>query len=359
MKLERSFRWVFARYGRFVAKHPLPFLLFPVVITTALGIGLFTSFSKETDSENLYSPYDTQSRRNRDTIEDLYSEVVVGGHSMLPRHRTRRGSWARVITTPTDHYHNYAGILNETVLTDVFRLHDIIVDLTVMNEANTSSPGYKFSDLCLAWRGQCLENEFLVQLKYNPKRLSKTTLTYPLTKQRGGGGGFAFIGAQLGEVTLNEDDEVTQAGRLQLSYDLRHDTDVDRHRGEMWEKEFLRQMEAFHSDVFAVNWITAHSFSEELDKTSTLTFNIVAVVGAVICAFSVLSTNMLDWVRNKPLLTIAGVVSAGFALASAFGLMSYIGVPYANVTGSMPFLILGKLTGLKSMHVHPFKICPG
>ena len=50
----------------------------------------------------------------------------------------------------------------------------------------------------------------------------------------------------------------------------------------------------------------------------------------------------MDWVLSKPWLGSLGVVSAGLAVVSSFGLMLHIGVPFIDITASIPFLVLGK-----------------
>jgi len=50
-----------------------------------------------------------------------------------------------------------------------------------------------------------------------------------------------------------------------------------------------------------------------------------------------------DWVRSKPWLGNLGVLSAGLAVVSGFGLVLLIGVPFIDIVASSPFLVLGKL----------------
>ncbi|KAJ8375863.1 hypothetical protein SKAU_G00064430 [Synaphobranchus kaupii] len=49
----------------------------------------------------------------------------------------------------------------------------------------------------------------------------------------------------------------------------------------------------------------------------------------------------LDCVRNKVWVAAFGVLSAGLAVVSSFGLMLYIGVPFVMTVANSPFLILG------------------
>ena len=50
----------------------------------------------------------------------------------------------------------------------------------------------------------------------------------------------------------------------------------------------------------------------------------------------------LDNVRNKVWVAFIGVLSAGLAVLSSFGLLLYTGVPFVMTVANSPFLILGE-----------------
>lgn len=50
----------------------------------------------------------------------------------------------------------------------------------------------------------------------------------------------------------------------------------------------------------------------------------------------------MDNVRNKVWVAAIGVLSAGLAVVSSFGLMLYAGVPFVMTVANSPFLILGE-----------------
>ena len=50
----------------------------------------------------------------------------------------------------------------------------------------------------------------------------------------------------------------------------------------------------------------------------------------------------LDNVRNKAWVALIGVLSAGLAVLSSFGLLLYAGVPFVMTVANSPFLILGE-----------------
>ncbi|XP_072024915.1 patched domain-containing protein 3-like [Amphiura filiformis] len=327
--IEKALKWLFYRYGGMVAKQPWPFFIVPILITAGLSVGLFTHFSKESDPETLYGPERTYSRRNRAYIEDVYSNVV--DEDMLTRHKTRIGIWGQVIITPNIG----SNVLTVQVLNEVLRLHDTITNATCKFQGED----YRFNDLCIKWKNKCHENELLVLLNYTAKNVLSTSLTYPVVSLPTGE--TFFLGTQLGSVSFTTDGRIISASAMQLIYNLRYNTDDELEKGLLWEKQFLRTLEDFETDKITVYRQISHSFQLELDESSAVTFDLVATVGVVIVTFSVLSAVSFDWVRTKPILACLGVLTAGLALVCSFGLLSFIGVPYANVAGSMPFLIFG------------------
>lgn len=48
-----------------------------------------------------------------------------------------------------------------------------------------------------------------------------------------------------------------------------------------------------------------------------------------------------------------GVLSAGMAVLSSFGLLLYCGMPFAMTVATAPFLILGKLTNSHCYTINP------
>ncbi|XP_072025841.1 patched domain-containing protein 3-like [Amphiura filiformis] len=327
--IEKALKWLFYRYGGVVAKQPWPFFIVPILITAGLSVGLFTHFSKESDPETLYGPDRTYSRRNRAYIEDVYSNAV--DEDMLARHKTRVGIWGHVIISPNIGNN----VLTVQVLNEVLRLHDTITNVTFTLDGES----YRFSDLCIQWKNECLENELLVLLNYTAENVVSTPLTYPVYSLPTGE--ILFIGTQLGGVSLTADGRIMNASAMQLVYNLRYNTDDELEKGFLWEKQFLRTLEDFETDEVTVYRQISHSFELEIDESSSITFELVVEVGVIIVTFSVLSAFSFDWVRTKPILACLGVLTAGLALASTFGLFSFIGIPYATVAGAVTFLIFG------------------
>nr|XP_006814498.1 PREDICTED: patched domain-containing protein 3-like [Saccoglossus kowalevskii] len=109
----------------------------------------------------------------------------------------------------------------------------------------------------------------------------------------------------------------------------------------MWELEFMNSMFVYESDNIDVAYYTSQTLELELEASITSVFPLFTITFTLLITFSIVCCIMADWVRSNPMLGQLGVLSAGLAIVSSLGLMSYCGVPFINVVASMPFLILG------------------
>lgn len=154
--IEKGLRRLFKWYGRFIARYPWPFIIIPVCMGLALGIGVFTHFTTEKDIETLYGPERTYSRRNRLIIEDLFSSVR--DENMLQRHRIRSTNWGRLIVTPE----TGDNVLETSTMEDVLRLHENVMNVSIQYDGDH----FKYKDLCMKWKGKCHRNEILELINY-------------------------------------------------------------------------------------------------------------------------------------------------------------------------------------------------
>lgn len=51
-------------------------------------------------------------------------------------------------------------------------------------------------------------------------------------------------------------------------------------------------------------------------------------------------TFYIDWVLSKPILAVIGVLNAGMGIATAIGAVNLAGIPYTDIVGVMPFLVV-------------------
>lgn len=107
-------------------------------------------------------------------------------------------------------------------------------------------------------------------------------------------------------------------------------------------------MKLYEDPNVNITFFHSQTLAEELKRNAdslvprfVLAFSIL-VIFSVACSMSFIDgTFYIDWVLSKPIQAILGVVNAGMGIAAAIGLMNLIGVPYNDIIGVMPFLVVG------------------
>ncbi|XP_078593908.1 patched domain-containing protein 3-like [Branchiostoma floridae x Branchiostoma japonicum] len=320
---------VFAAYGGFLARHPVPFLVLPLLLAGGLGAGMYFMAS-DSSVEGLYTPDNGRGKTERAVVQQHFplndseafqaSRVITNGRS------------ASVIVTSKVN----GDVLSKSVLQEALSLYNNISGL----EVRISATDYTFADLCAKWQSQCVVGGYHL-LNFTLEKDENTTIGYPWTNLPNGTR--LFSGAALGGVTLEPGTEevVSTAVAFKLTFYLRSDNSEDDKLSEEWEKVFLSYMENFESDIIDVSRTSSQSLEEELSALTPRIIPRFAITFTVLITFSILSCMMLDMVRSKPWLGMLGAVSAGLAVVSSMGLCLYCGVTFTSVVASMPFLIIG------------------
>ncbi|KAG7248820.1 hypothetical protein CRUP_022073 [Coryphaenoides rupestris] len=105
-------------------------------------------------------------------------------------------------------------------------------------------------------------------------------------------------------------------------------------------------VERLFSGVFqrlgrVVAHFTSLSTQAEFEANTNDVIPLFSVTYVIAILFAILSCMRFDCVRNKAWVAGVGVLSAGLAVLSSFGLMLFIGVPFVMTVANSPFLILG------------------
>ncbi|XP_033108335.1 patched domain-containing protein 3-like [Anneissia japonica] len=314
--LEKPLASVYGRYGKFVARHPIPFLIFPVLITIILGIGMIY-LDKTTDIEELFTPRNGEAKDERDVVESLF----VSGNNLTVNRLTTLGRYGRMIIVAKDG----GDILRDNILAELHELRGVVQNISIIDENKKLT----FDDICLQWLGECNRNEFFLIFPDGATR-NEINFTYPMYNN-------AFIGSTFGGVEFESDtDIVSTAIAIQLNFYLRVGDAI----ADKWEDKFLETIESFDGRLIDVYRYTSRSIEQELENASDEVFASFAIAFTIIINFAIWTSIRLDNVQNKPWLALMGVASAGLAVVSAFGLLMYCGVPFIDIVASTPILIL-------------------
>ena len=92
--IEKPMRKAFDAYGRLIARHPLWFLIGPLLLTAVLGSG-FYNFESEYNIERLFTPEGARSKDERSIIRSMYPEHDTS----TPDRMSSRCEFGRVIVT--------------------------------------------------------------------------------------------------------------------------------------------------------------------------------------------------------------------------------------------------------------------
>ncbi|KFV39791.1 Patched domain-containing protein 3, partial [Gavia stellata] len=112
-----------------------------------------------------------------------------------------------------------------------------------------------------------------------------------------------------------------------------------------WLEAFLQdipsQLAAFKFTYIKVTYFTSLSRQQEFEGNTESVIPLFSITYFLTITFSIVSCLRLSCIRNNIWLACCGVVSAGLAVLSSFGLMLFCGVPFVVTVANAPFLILG------------------
>ncbi|XP_013410296.1 patched domain-containing protein 3-like [Lingula anatina] len=348
--IDKPLSILFARLGRFVARHPLLLFFGPLLVTGILGTG-FYRFQQILDVEYLFTPEHGRAKAERDTARRLFPRT----EDFDPVRNTEAGLYVRFIITPK----GKTNILDRGILEEILEVHNQVFNFTVYGNDEQE---YKFQDLCAKWKGKCVEtNPLLYAIGYNSSNIDRTRLSYPFhqitathhvtlpngstiyhTERRP-----IFLGNSLGGIRLDAGGSIISSTAAQLVYYLNED--LNPKLGKTWEKQLTLGISLWNLSRIDITYFTSHTLETELEHNREQILPLFRITIVLLIAFSMLSSMTQDWVRSKPWLGLLGVMCAGLAVLSTFGLFMYIGVPFNDIVASMPFLVLG--TGVDNMYI--------
>ncbi|XP_072043818.1 patched domain-containing protein 3-like isoform X2 [Amphiura filiformis] len=328
-RVERAFRSLFYWYGGIIARHPLYFVIIPLIVALGIGSGmLFLDTDADTDAEILYAPENSRASKDRALIDGIYSDV---NGEILPQHLTSPGVYGQVIIKRKDG----GNVLTRSVADEVLILDNTITTLTV----EIDGENYSYFDLCMKWQSKCVPIGIINIFNSSALSSPDFSLSYPVAEVVTPSGSMPFfVAGEIAAVTFKDgsESEIIAAQAIQLTYNLNSSE-----LGLLWEKEFLKTMSDFTSSNLDLFWISSASLQDELDSSTSDILGKFSIAFSILIMFTIITCSMTDWVRSKAWLASFGVFSAGLAIITSFGLLTYLGVPFVNVVGSTPFLVIG------------------
>ena len=273
------------------------------------------------ETEYLYTPINGQAKDDLQVFERHFPNNDT--HLFNSERKVDEEGFLRVILTDTSSAKN---IWTETGLAHIRQTNDLIKNF------RTGDKALSYADLCGTWKGTCYDNA-IFRLT-DGLNFEDIQITYPHN-------GREFLGNELGDVVVDENSTVLEAGSVLLTYHVRYlDSDTfDDSR--TWMEEVLDELLDISIPDTLLSVASTESLDEELHSISAHIVPLFAGAYVLLCSFSMLSCMMLDWVRNKMMVATAGQLSTAMAIVSGMALLVACGVPFASICSTMPFLLMG------------------
>uniref|UniRef100_A0A0M3HPH2 SSD domain-containing protein n=1 Tax=Ascaris lumbricoides TaxID=6252 RepID=A0A0M3HPH2_ASCLU len=312
--IRRFFEW----YGEVSYEKRWSLFLTPLILTPLLSIGWRHEF-------NVFS-----------TIWPLNENRFLPGKSF----ETKR--FVNILVKAKDG----GDILRESVLEEIELLNQwIMYNITIPTADGKFHLSYQ--DLCLNYEWICGGNEHILMLRERVRVGHFIDITYP----KGGNKDTpVYLGSTLGDVTLDETNGTLRAAKItQLFYFLKQEPEIIR----QYSSEFSYAVEKFLLKRFESNIIVL-SFAHYQSLQDGLEENAKHFKPNFIVSFTALSLYAIafsfvfhrkpkkgvDWIRSKPYVACAGLLTTLLSLCSGFGAMLLFGVHYNVINTIIPFLII-------------------
>ncbi|XP_043823448.1 patched domain-containing protein 3 [Dromiciops gliroides] len=331
--IEAPLSRLFRRLGSLVGRYPWVFLLLPVLLSAGLGSGfMFLAERKTNNIEEQFTPVGGPAKGERSLAQEHFP--TNDSQRFSATRLTTEGSFASLLVVNTS-----GSLLTPSVWKQV-RLLDTYVKSLSVKDAEGVSITYK--NQCAGTPSECSLPNPLLQFQDLP-----TNLTFPIllvnSRQP------VFLGSVVGGVELgagtSQMRSLEKAKALRLVYYLREDSALDREKSREWLDAFLQNFSSVGQNLQVENlevfYFTSLSRQKEFEGNVEEVIPLFSVSYFLIIFFSIVSCYRMNHMISKMWVAAFGVISAGLAVVSSFGLLLYCGMPYVLTVSNAPFLILG------------------
>ena len=318
---KRAFSRLFSRYGELVGRHPVPFILLPVVLLTASGLGLLT-LQQETDLETIYFPLNSRALNDRRTVRDTFNNTDNNYYNEFSRADQAQAVTVLFLsTTDSDVFSSECMAEISNVMRDVKQL-----SVTVDGRKVT------FSDVCAKYESRCVvDGEYVLDTSFQAA-LAARAITYPRWTMNGTP---VDLSTTVSGVITENGGVLASASVLRLSFKLTQDS-------RLWQERFLDFAGGLNTTWTEVAYESPDSLSEELDKGTQGDIILFSLTITLCCVYSFIVTTGGNPVSTRGLLALGGILATGLGIVGSMGLLSVCGVSFINIVGVIPFLLIGE-----------------
>ena len=311
-KVKRVIAGVFRVYGEFVGRHPLWFIVLPIVIFGGLGAGL-VALDEEKDLEKVYFPMDSRAMKDRQYVRDIFPDLSNVSYNAFSLSDTDKA----------------------VVLLFKSKSGQTIFDSNTINEIaaivngvkSLSSSGKTYSNVCAKSSTKCVVDGEIALDPAFQNAVAVGTVTYPFYNN-------VDLKTSISGETLNGGKLVT-ATVLKISFTLAEDA-------KDWKREFVtyaKNQDPTHAEM---TYGTPESLDEELDKSTKGDITFFSVTITLCCTYASVVSSGGNPVSTRGMLAFGGTLAAGLGIVGSMGLLIVCGVKFVNIVGVVPFLIIGE-----------------
>ncbi|XP_062377326.1 patched domain-containing protein 3-like [Sardina pilchardus] len=303
----------FGKLGRIVSKYPWVFFILPMIISAGVGAGFYFLKDREAnDIEEQFTPKNGPAKAERAFIKEHFPQSEEFSSLRLDT----EGTFASVIAV------HQTNILNVDAFEELVKLDHKVKQIRVNN--------LTFSDLCAKENGTCVLNPILDLM--NAFINENTPIHFPWQSGE-------FLGTAIGGVSTYSNNTIQTALAIRIFYYLKED---QKNETDLWLKKFIQTLSTdAHLNTTTVSYFTSISRAEEFETNPQTVIPLFSITYFLAITVSIVSCMRLDCVRNKVWVATFGVLSAGLAVLTSFGLLLFCGMPFVMTVASSPFLILG------------------
>ncbi|XP_067122461.1 patched domain-containing protein 3-like [Centruroides vittatus] len=330
ISIGRILKSKFRSLGFVIGRHPLPFMIVPFLLSLILMTG-FLKFTYEQDADYLYNPTNSRAFVEREIINKIFP--LNKSNDFDPGRLTSLGKLAWILVYPKDG----GSILRESMLNSLKTIDDVV------NNVSIDWKGEKlfYKDLCAKNNGKCFGNEvFSLRKRIKDIEKKRSFVKFPISINEDTYS-FKYFAGNLAGVKVDDLGFAVSVKLCRLEYYLNDDGEENLKKAIDWETAFLQSISKREFPEVTFYYFVSSSVEREINNMMIDVIPYYVILLFVMLIFCVLTTLTKDWLRSKPWLGVASVISVGLAIFSSVGVTFYIGIPFIDLATAIPFLLLG------------------
>ncbi len=337
--VETFFGDIFAFYGKLVARWPIAFILCPLVICVLLGLGL-CNICYEYHRLDLFASVDSPAKTDFDRLSTLFGDS--SNESFYPHQQLTQPVCASIIVSNKD---NAGNIMDIETIAKIKNIYNQIKNITVIHE----SKEYRLEDVCAIRNGRCLiEGEDILGETEAQVTYTYTEAPLELNATHSDQEGKFIIDAPLDY--LNSLSGIGMASGFATAKAIRFRFFIQRFPSEddlpslLWQKEFLKTMAGLAKEWtdLEVTYSASDAIDIELYTHAGRDLKLFPITVILMFAYAILIGSGGNWVSTHVILAQMGIVCTALAVLAAFGILALMGVPFVDVCGVTPFIVMGE-----------------